>query len=88
MPITQADRIREYVDLNYIEPARQQNAKTVSVTAGNVKRGMARQGATPELPAICSAIGSNKFQEMCQVKRIALDGPATGSTTTFTFEVR
>jgi hypothetical protein len=36
---------------------------------------------------VCSALGSNIFEEMSKVKRLSIEGPLNGSNTEFTFEI-
>jgi hypothetical protein len=40
------------------------------------------------MPAVCSAIGSSKFDEFAGVTRTALTGPANGANVYFTFSLR
>jgi hypothetical protein len=38
-------------------------------------------------PLVCSAIGSNRFTAMCELRRISVEGPLNGVSTLFTFEL-
>ena len=79
-----ADDIREYVCHVYIEPARKGGEREVRVRAGDVHKEM---GLCQRIPAVCSAIGSNKFQDEYRVRLVGREGPTNGSNVYFTFEV-
>lgn len=83
--MSQADDIRRFVRLNYIEPARVCGDEAVSVKAGDVHSAMQLSNA---LPAVCSAIGSDKFLAEAAVSQIARDGPLNSTTTLFTFGIK
>ncbi len=78
-----ADLIREFTKNNYINPARKRNDKLVSVRAGDIHHQMS---LSQSLPAVCSALGSTKFENLCNVKRKEIIGPLMGATTTFVYE--
>src|SRR4051812_23052863 len=42
--------------------------------------------ASYAMPAVCSAIGSTKFQALAVVRLVRREGPENSSTTEFTFE--
>lgn len=79
-----ADEVRAYCKEHYIEAARHACKKTVSIRSGDVHAAL---GYKNRYPLVCSAIGSNKFEEMCNVKRISVEGPINGVNTVFTFEI-
>ncbi len=79
-----ADDIRVYCKKTYVGPARAKGEKTVSIRSGDVHAAL---GYKNRYPLVCSAIGSNKFEEMCRIRRIAVDGPLNGVNTVFTFEL-
>lgn len=81
---TQADSIREFVNRRYILPARNTGQRTVSVRAGDVHREM---NLVQRLPAVCSALGSHKFERLFNVTRVAIDGPTNGANAIFTYEL-
>jgi len=83
--VTLADRIREFANENYIEPAREGGAREVSIRAGDIHRDMGLHG---RLPVVCSALGSNKFLYEADVARVAVDGPLNGANCVLTFEIR
>ncbi|MFQ3451761.1 AAA family ATPase [Bradyrhizobium sp. UFLA01-814] len=80
----QADDIRRFVIDRYIAPARARGERRVSIRAGGVHREMELENA---MPAVCSAIGSNKFAAEAGAREISRDGPANSSTVMFTFEL-
>jgi hypothetical protein len=82
--MTQADRIRQFVFDSYIIPARTKGHETVTVRAGDVHREMRLVSA---MPAVCSAIGSNKFEELAKVTTVARRGPANGANVYFEFRL-
>ena len=79
-----ADDVRAYCKQTYIDAARSKGQKTVAIRAGDVHTAL---GYKNRYPLVCSAIGSNKFEELCRVKRVAVDGPLNGVNTMFTFEL-
>src|ERR1019366_7629417 len=44
-------------------------------------------GLTNAMPAVCSALGSRKFDEYANITRSALVGPANGANVYFTFKL-
>ncbi|PJG50927.1 AAA family ATPase [Bradyrhizobium forestalis] len=82
--MSQADDIRRFVRINITEPARARGDTSVSIRAGDVHREM---GLSNALPAVCSAIGSDKFLSEAAVSLIAREGPQNSTTTVFTFGI-
>jgi len=39
------------------------------------------------MPAVVGALGADKFQELANVRRIAVEGPSQGANCVFTFEL-
>ena len=79
-----ADMIRAFVKKHYIDPAKEKGEKSVSIRAGDVHNLMS---LSQSLPAVCSALGTGKFETLCNLKRKNIIGPANGSTTTFVYEI-
>ena len=79
-----ADSIREYVEEEYIEPARARGERTFTVRTGDVADAM---GLQKRLPAVCTALGANKFEDDCGVKRTACEGPLNGANLRLTFRI-
>lgn len=82
--MSQADDIRSFVKSKYIDPAREKNAAKVSIRAGDVHKDMA---LSQSLPAVCCAIGTNKFEKLCNISRVSINGPINGANTIYTFEI-
>lgn len=80
--MTQADRIRQFALDRYIAPARAAGLAEIIIRAGDVHKEM---GLVSAMPAVCSAIGSSKFDELAVVTRTGLTGPANGANVYFTF---
>lgn len=76
----QANRIRQFVRDRYIAPARAAGQAEITIRAGDIHREMSLTNA---MPAVCSAIGSNKFDEFAGITRTARTGPANGANVYF-----
>ncbi len=79
-----ADSIRAFVIERWIEPARGAGETFVRVRAGDGHRAM---GLRMRMPAVVGALGADKFQELANVRRIAVEGPSQGANCVFTFEL-
>lgn len=82
--MTQADHIRQFTLDHYVAPARAEGRSEITIRAGDVHQAM---GLANAMPAVCSAIGSNKFQEIARVIPVKRIGPANGANVYFTFEL-
>lgn len=81
---TQAERIRQFVLDQYITPARTEGRSEIVIRAGDVHQAMALTNA---MPAVCSAIGANRFREFAKVTPIKWSGPANGANAYFHFSL-
>jgi hypothetical protein len=79
-----ADDVRLYCKQTYIDPARGRRDKTVAIRSGDVHSAL---NYGNRYPLVCSAIGSNLFEKLCNVKRISVEGPLNGVSTLFTFQL-
>jgi hypothetical protein len=79
---SQADRIRRFACDYYVAPARRDGLAEIKIRAGDVHRDMRLTNA---LPAVCSAIGGNRFAQMANVTLAERTGPANGSNVFFRF---
>ena len=79
-----ADDVRNYCKKHYIDPARRSGSKTVSIISGDVHQAM---GFSDRHPLVCSSISASKFEELCHVRLIGVEGPSQGATTLFRFEL-
>jgi hypothetical protein len=82
--MTQADRIRQFALDRYVVPARTKNAADVVIRAGDVHREMALFSA---MPAVCSAVGSRKFEEVSGATIVKRTGPPNGANVYFHFSL-
>jgi len=82
--MSQADEIREYANKHYIEPARAEGRREVTIRAGDVHN---RMGLVDDMPAVCSAIGSLIFRKKYHVRLINREGPTNGANVFFTFSI-
>src|SRR5208337_750224 len=80
--MTQADKIRQFALDHYVVPARAKGLALVTIRAGDIHREMNLANA---MPAVCSAIGSNKFEQMAGVQSISKTGPAKRANVYFEF---
>jgi hypothetical protein len=92
MPVTlenkkpNAEQIKHYCYTKYIQPAYQNGEFSITLRAGSVRDAMKEDGlGKPELPAVCSALGSNEFESKYGLKRIHVEGPLNGANTYLTF---
>src|ERR1700722_18483844 len=82
--MSQANRIRQFTVELFIAPAIAAGRDEITIRAGGVHREM---GLTNAMPAVCSALGSRKFDEYARIIRSALVGPANGAKVYFTFRL-
>lgn len=78
------DRIRDYVNRVYIEPARSRKLAAVTLIAGDIHRELELEN---RMPAVCSAIDAKKFAERYRVKLSRRLGPKQSSTVAWQFGV-
>src|SRR6266436_6338901 len=74
--MTQADRIRQFTLDHYVARARAEGRSEITIRAGDVHQAM---GLANAMPAVCSAIGSNKFLELARATLVKWIGPANGA---------
>lgn len=82
--MVQADRIRQAALEWYILPARSAGQKDITIRAGDLHREMKLTNA---MPAVCSALGSGKFELLAGVRRLEVTGPANGANVYFRFSI-
>lgn len=81
---SQADEIREFVIENFVKPARAKDDQTISLRAGDIHKSM---GLSNRMPAVCSAVRSQKFAEQAKVTLVATEGAYAGSSAAWTFSL-
>jgi len=79
-----ADQIREFAFAKYIAPARARGETKVSIRAGDMHSQM---NLSCRLPAVCGALGTNKFVSMYNIERLSIEGPIPGANAVFTFRL-
>jgi len=79
-----ADDVREYGNSRYGVPARQKGEGFVTIRAGDVHQALNYRN---RYPLVCAAIGSNRFEEMANIRRVSIEGPLNGANTLFKFEL-
>jgi hypothetical protein len=83
--MSQAEQIRKFVFDQYITPARRAGrSDVVVVRAGDVHRDM---GLANAMPAVCSAIGGQKFEELAGLTCVGRKGPTNGANVFFSFHL-
>jgi len=82
--MTLADNIREFVRNHYIKPTREGGEDQITVRSGDVHE---RMKLKSRMPAVCGAIGTEKFEILCNVRLIDRKGPTQGANVFFTFEI-
>lgn len=70
---------------NYVDPARQKKQKTITIRSGDVHSALNYKN---RYPLVCSALGPNCFEEMCDLRRMSVEGPLNEVSTLFTFELK
>ena len=79
-----ADVVRAHCRKTYIDPDRQRGKRYVEIRAGDVHKDL---NFSQRLPAVCAALGTEKFEEECGIERISIVGPLNGANTTFWFRL-
>jgi hypothetical protein len=80
------ERVREYAQREYIEPARKRGELTVRIVAGEVHKALRLQNRVPQ---VCNALRSRKFLEKNHLALVVTeDGPPSGMSTTMIFTYR
>jgi len=82
--MSHADDVRSYCKKIYVEPARNRGQRVVEIRSGDVHVAMAYRN---RYPLVCASIGARIFEDMCRVRRIAVEGPLNGANTIFRFEL-
>ena len=81
---TTADDIRTFCIEHFVQPARSRGEHTVTLRAGDVHNQM---DLSQRLPAVCAALGSDTFERLARVRRLAIDGPVNGASTLSVFKL-
>ena len=79
-----SDTVRQHCLVHFVEPARARGDETVTIRAGDVHMALAFK---KRMPLVCSALGSNLFENQYHVERVGVEGPLNGANATFTFRL-
>ncbi|HEY1218752.1 MAG: hypothetical protein ABSE42_12195 [Bryobacteraceae bacterium] len=82
---TAADRIREHLKKQFLEPARLRGEITVRIVAGDIHKGL---GLRNQVPNVCQVLRSRKFLNENRLVLEKFEGPPSGLGTTATFTYR
>lgn len=85
-----ADRIREYVKENIVEPASKKGLTTVSFRASEIHKAVVKIYGVEKghrMANVCNAIDTDKFLVFSSVTLLKRDGPAHGATVLWTFRI-
>ena len=80
-----SDRVRDHVKRKYIDPARKDGKKTLSLRAGDIHKEL---GFSRRIPVVCSALRSRKLQKKCDIELTYVGGPNNSTTTTFAYKLK
>jgi 5-methylcytosine-specific restriction enzyme B len=81
-----ADRVRSFVQMNYITPARAQGNECISICARDVH---ARMGFKKNnYPNICQALQGPKLLQMANVRLVKVVGTNPGPNAYFCYELQ
>lgn len=78
-----ADCVRDFVIATYIEPARSEGQRRISVRAGDIDKALGFRYR--RLPLICTTLRGKKFLEAGRIILLEESGPPSGLSTTMTF---
>jgi len=83
----QADRIRDFGRVRYVQPARLRKEVRFSIRTGDVVNELRLQGRTN---AVCSALKTREFLNANDLNLVETSGPESGQSTTvvYTYEFR
>ena len=81
--MSQADEIRDFVQRDYIEPARREGKSQITIRAGDVDRKM-RLGRVPNVNQV---LGGMIIERLCGVRLLSKEGTHQSTTMTYTYEI-
>lgn len=74
---SQADRIRRFALDTVVVPARERGDAETELVTGDIHRAMGLDNA---MPAVCSALGGDRFERLANVRIVDRQGPENGAT--------
>lgn len=81
--MSQADEIRDFVQRDYIEPARREGKSQITIRAGDVDRKM-RLGRVPNVNQV---LGGMIIERLCGIRLLSKEGTHQSTTMTYTYEI-
>ena len=81
---TTADRIRDYAESRFFDPARDAGQSIVEISAREIHDALGLRNA---FPSVCQALGGRKIAELCRVNLTRRTGPSNSSTTAYVYEL-
>jgi len=83
--MTKANKIRDYVLDNLIDPARREGKRTITFKASDIHKAM---GLERCYPLVCSSIDTDKFLAYAPVTLVNRVGPKASSAVQWTFDIK
>lgn len=80
-----SDRVRDHVKRKYVDPAKKDGKKSLSIRAGDIHKEL---GFSRRIPVVCSALRSRKLQKNCDIELTYVGGPNNSTTTTFAYKLK
>lgn len=80
-----SERVRDHVKRKYINPAKKEGRKSLSIRAGNIHKEL---GFSRRIPVVCSALRSRKLQKDCNIELAYVGGPNNSTTTTYSYRLK
>ena len=80
-----SDRVRDHVKRKYVDPAKKDGKKSLSIRAGDIHKEL---GFSRRIPVVCSALRSRKLQKNCDIELTWVGGPNNSTTTTFAYKLK
>ena len=79
-----ADRIRDYAESRFFDPARDAGRSLVEISAREIHDALGLRNA---FPSVCQALSGRKIAELCRVNLTRRVGPSNSSTTAYVYEL-
>jgi 5-methylcytosine-specific restriction protein B len=80
-----ADEILQHIVDQHLVPAWGAGEEKICLRAGAIHKEL---GLRQRIPAVCSVLGSNRFQKMTGVLLLERRGPQNGSSATFIYKLK
>lgn len=80
----QSDRISQHILDTHFVPVWRARREALEVRAGNIHKEI---GLVDRMPAICSVLGSQRFQRLTRSRLVERRGPHNGANAVFVFRL-